>query len=200
MPLYKHRATFASPLKGLSIVPEQPPEPPEPTFSQQELQQQVEHARKEGMQMAQQQLNPRIQELHQQAVNLQSGVLQTLENNYGSVVQEVYERMPALVHALLQRVLIEVKMTPETVKAIVLDTLSELSSEAEQMEVRLCPSDLKLLQENDHELDSRYPHLSFRQDNSLKPGDCLLHSRFGLVDARVETKLQKILEDLKGKS
>lgn len=200
MPLYKHSARFHAALKGLAIIPEKPPEPPAPTYNEAQLQQRVQAARQEGLNQGHQQLAPQIQQLRQQAATLQASVLSGIEKRFEGFTGELYGRLPDWLMALMRRVLVEVTMTPEALKAIVEDTLSEISSEAEQMEIRLCPADLKLLQENDHELDTRYPKLTFREDKSLSSGDCLLHSRFGLVDARIETKLNKIIEDLKAQA
>lgn len=199
MPLYKHTAQFSAPLKGLSIVPEQPPVPPEPVFSKEQLEKAVADARTQATQMAQSQLVPQIQQAREQAEQLQTGVFSQLDNRFESVMHEMYERMPELVMILVKRVLCEVTMTEESIKAIVLDTLSEISSEAEKMEVRLAPGDLELLKDADNELENRFPNLNFKADKTLSSGDCMLHSRFGVVDARVETKLQKIFDDLKHK-
>lgn len=199
MPLYKHSVRLDAPLKGLSIVPDQPPEPPAPTYSEEQLQQAVQEARAQAQAEAQQQFAPQIQQMHQHASAIQNGVLQGMEQKFDDVVRQVYERMPDMVLTLVRRVLLDVKMTPEAVQSIVLDTLSEISSESEQMEIRLSVEDLQLLKRSDANFETRFPRLTFKEDPSLKPGDCMLHSRFGLVDARVDTKLEKIADDLKGK-
>ncbi len=199
MPLYKHTAHFDAPLKGLRILPELPPEPPKPTFSEEQLRQAVEEARARATQIAQSQLAPQIQQARQQALTLQNGVLTKLNGQFDSVLKEVYARMPELMMALVRRVLIDVEMTPEILKGIVINTLSEISSESEKMEVRLNPADLQLLQNNDNQLENRFPQLTFKADPTLSSGDCMMNSRFGLVDARVQTKLQKIFDDLQAK-
>jgi flagellar assembly protein FliH len=49
----------------------------------------------------------------------------------------------------------------------------------------------------DAELEQKYPGIKMTADPELTPGDCLAKSRFGLIDARVLTKLQNVARSLK---
>ncbi len=49
-------------------------------------------------------------------------------------------------------------------------------------------------------LAEKYPNVSFSENDTLGRGDCLLNSRFGLVDGRVSTRLEAIEESMGGKS
>lgn len=202
MHLYRHTAAFDADLKGLTVAPQKPTEPPPNTYTEEELNQQVEAARKEAYKEAENEWKPKLEAAQNQFEEHKSqldATLKQLDGRFEEFVKEVYERMPDLVMALVQRVLVSTEVSSEAVKSIVEDTLREISSEAEKMDISLCPDDLAKLQSHQEELQGRYPHLNFHEDKNLQPGDCMLNSRFGVVDARVETKLKKIQQDLRGK-
>ena len=197
MYLSRHTATFDAPVKGISIAPSVPPEPPAPTFSEEEVQQRENAARTQATQQAQQEANQQIVQLRQQASTLQTGALQKLDGEFQNLIHQVNTRLPELVIALVKRVLVDVKIDADTVKAIVDETISEISSENEAMEVRLSPNDLRIMEWMVPQFQNSYPNLTFKEDAALQPGDCLLNSRFGLIDATVEKKLQILEQDLK---
>jgi flagellar biosynthesis/type III secretory pathway protein FliH len=53
--------------------------------------------------------------------------------------------------------------------------------------------------END-DLGDKYPSVTFVEDDTLGRGDCLLESRYGLVDGRVATRLSAIEESMSSKA
>ena len=59
------------------------------------------------------------------------------------------------------------------------------------MEVMLSPTDLALISGVDKEFDQKYPGIRLSSDPELIPGDCRAKSRFGMIDARIFTKLHK---------
>jgi len=65
------------------------------------------------------------------------------------------------------------------------------------VEVFLSASDFarvdRLMQEYEH----KYPGIKLTVDPELLPGDCRAKSRFGMIDARVFTKLQNVARSLK---
>jgi flagellar assembly protein FliH len=54
-----------------------------------------------------------------------------------------------------------------------------------------------LVQGVDAELEQKYPGIKLTTDPELTPGDCVAKSRFGMIDARVLTKLQNVARSLK---
>ena len=40
--------------------------------------------------------------------------------------------------------------------------------------------------------------VKLHEDKALGKGDCVIKSRFGIVDGRIETKLKKVEEELRG--
>ena len=200
MSSYKHIAKFEAPLKGITVAPGRPPEPPAHVFTEAEVKEREDAARAEGTTQAEQQANQQIVQLRQQAAGMQSGIFQKLDSDFQSLITEVNGRLPTLIMTLVRRVLIDVKIDADTVKAIVDDTLFQISGETEKMEIRISPGDMEIMQWMVPQFENKYPNLTFKEDPSLSSGDCVLNSRYGLVDATVATKLGKIADDLKGDS
>jgi flagellar assembly protein FliH len=65
------------------------------------------------------------------------------------------------------------------------------------VELRLHPQDLALVRGVDAELEQKYPGIKLTAAPELTPGDCVAKSRFGMIDARVLTKLQNVAKSLK---
>ena len=57
-------------------------------------------------------------------------------------------------------------------------------------------TDAALLEKIKPDWLDRYPGLRIRTDAALKPGDCQVRSRFGLTDARLQTKLTALERNL----
>ena len=69
------------------------------------------------------------------------------------------------------------------------EALAELFPERDNLELVVSVRDAALLEKLNPEWLRRYPALRIRADASLVPGDCQVRSRFGLTDARLQTKL-----------
>jgi flagellar assembly protein FliH len=69
------------------------------------------------------------------------------------------------------------------------EALNELFPERENLELVVSSRDAALLERLNPAWLSRYPGLRIRAEAALAPGDCQVRSRFGLTDARLQTKL-----------
>jgi flagellar assembly protein FliH len=78
------------------------------------------------------------------------------------------------------------------------EALEQLFPERDGLELSLCPRDAELLGHVNPEWLARYPGLKVKQDANLSPGDCQVRSRFGLTDARQQTKLTVLSHGLTG--
>jgi len=63
---------------------------------------------------------------------------------------------------------------------------------------RKLPQDADLLENINPEWRKRYPGLQLTRDASLRRGDVMVRSRFGLIDSRQQTKLQALTHSLTG--
>jgi len=153
-------------------------------------------------------------------------VLATLQNQFSEMTQELIKRLPELTIALTERILGEISLDRDMIVGIVTNLIGEFATEDEKLEVFLSPEDLKLLKAGDklakedpeevpetddfsgalaglfdgiggsEALLEGYPNVVFHEDPELGQGDCQIKSRFGLVDGRILTKLNKVAQEL----
>lgn len=175
-PLRKVRLTYAGPPAVSTTQVE--------TLVAEAVQQAREAAEDEGKQQL---LEARVEYQH-----LHDQVLGSINERYESLVDEIHSRLPGLLMAGLRRLLPEVALNGDAVEQLVMDTARGLLEKGEAIEVRLCEADLAALREASPDFEARHPRLTFTSDGGLGRGDCLISSRYGQVDARVEVKLNRL--------
>ncbi len=79
---------------------------------------------------------------------------------------------------------------------LIQDALKEVSEDNAYVEIFISPQDWEILSLEDESWTSGYSRVSFFKDDQLKRGDCMLKSRFGLIDGRMEKKISKIEKEL----
>lgn len=127
---------------------------------------------------------------------LRAGVIEKMGQSYEEVLKEISQRLPGLVTTAVERLLGGVTLEAEHIANIVEEVLNTSAPENENLEVCLCEEDYKKLVESQNAVVSKYTKVTFKTDPSLSAGDCIVSSRFGLVDARVETKLEQVKDEL----
>lgn len=140
--------------------------------------------------------NRQLAEQREEIVAHQKQVLQHMDRQVESLVREVQQRLPALLFALVERVLEGVELTGSQVSQLVESVLQEYAHhEGEILDIYLSPEDLRRLKDYQSEVgENPSPHLTFHADTKLKCGDCQIRSRFGLLDARLATRVAKLKE------
>jgi flagellar assembly protein FliH len=138
----------------------------------------------------------------QQMVELRSDI-ERLEGVFGkfaqietTLVAELRDALPALALDLARRLLAGYEPPPAVVAGICEEALAELFPERENLVLAVSGRDAALLEKLNPEWLHRYPGLQIQADASLRPGDCQVRSRFGLTDARLQTKLAALEEGL----
>ena len=127
---------------------------------------------------------------------LRDEVLQKLGALEPALVGQLRAALPALALDLARRLLAGYEPPAEAVSRLCEEALAELFPERENLELSLSPRDAALLEALGPEWRERYPGLRVRIDPALAPGDCQVRSRFGLTDARRETKLAALAQSL----
>jgi flagellar assembly protein FliH len=127
---------------------------------------------------------------------LSEGVFKKLTGLEPLITRQLRDALPALALDLARRLLAGFEPTPEIVSRICEEALGEIFPERDNLELSLSPRDAALLEKLNPDWLRRYPGLRIRSDASLQPGDCLVRSRFGLTDARVQTKLNALQHNL----
>lgn len=129
---------------------------------------------------------------------LQNNLLKTLQGTFPRVVQDCEATMISLALEAAQRLVAGMPVTAELVEATVREAI-EQANDTSELEVLVNEGDLSLLQRAKSPLlDANTGPQKIRLSVSpeVAPGGCLVHTRFGTVDARRETKWQNLRQTL----
>jgi flagellar assembly protein FliH len=135
-------------------------------------------------------------EIRSEVAQLSSGVLEKLTALEPALAKQLRDALPALAVDIAKHLLAGYEPPAETIDRLCRDALEQLFPERENLELILCPRDADLLNQLDPGWLERYPGLKIRADLTLAPGDCQVRSRFGLTDARQQTKLEALARAL----
>ncbi|HEX2853451.1 MAG TPA: FliH/SctL family protein [Opitutaceae bacterium] len=127
---------------------------------------------------------------------LSDGILQKLSRMEPQLFSQLREALPGLAVEIARRLLAGYEPTPEIVSKVCEEALGELFPERENLELAISAHDAALLEKITPEWKDRYPGLRIRAEATFGPGDCQVRSRFGVTDARLQTKLTALEHSL----
>ena len=125
-----------------------------------------------------------------------NGVIETLRGAVPQVVQETETALIGLALESARKVVAGMPVNAKTVEAVVREALEQVEDTAE-ITIQLHAEDLELLQKHKAEILSGKPGsgpLRFVNSQDVTRGGCLVQTRFGIIDARRETKLDQLRE------
>ncbi len=131
-------------------------------------------------------------------IELQSGVLRSLQQAVPSVTRECEEAMVALALEIAGKLVGDLPVSSEMVEASVREALDSVE-QTSNLTVMLNPMDFELLQKANAPLllsDVEGERLKFQTSPQVSRGGCLVQTNFGVLDARRETKLQALKQSL----
>lgn len=131
-------------------------------------------------------------EIRAEVAQLSNGVLARLAAAEAGLLDELRGQLPALALDLARHLLAGYEPPAETIGRLCSEALEQLFPERENLELLLCPRDAELFTTLNPGWQERYPALKVRPDPGLSPGDCQVRSRFGLTDARQQSKLDAL--------
>lgn len=167
-------------------------------FTETEVAAKLEAAYHKGVDATREAVDQKLVEMRVDMQQLSEGVLSKLSQVESATTAQLREALPALAVDLARRLLAGYEPSAEVVGKLCHDALQQLFPEREGLELSLCPRDAALLEEVNPGWLARYPGLKVKTDANLQPGDCLVRSRFGLTDARQQTKLTVLAHGLTG--
>jgi flagellar assembly protein FliH len=100
--------------------------------------------------------------------------------------------LPQLVTEATARVVAGLPVDAVFVRNVVDDLLNDVAPGAENVEVQLCAEDVAKVSGFDQELRHKFPTLRVVENKDIKPGDCLVKTRFGVLDGRISSKLKAV--------
>lgn len=127
---------------------------------------------------------------------MSEGVFKQLANVEPAIVAQLRDTLPSLAIEIARRLLAGYEPPADVVSRICEEALNEIFPERENLELSVSPRDAAMLEKLNPDWLRRYPGLRIRSEATMRPGDCQVRSRFGLTDARLDTKLAALQHSL----
>lgn len=162
------------------------------------LREREEAAYQNGRQEGERALSEQLLQQRNEIVELQHGVLHSLQQILPQVVRETESALIQLALESAQKVVAGLPIKVSLVEAVVREALSQVEGTTE-ITVQLHPDDLALLRKHESPLLNDSPeagHIRFTHSPDATRGGCIVQTRFGIIDARRETKLEQLSKTL----
>lgn len=161
--------------------PEPEPEPEQAAY---------QRGRRDGEKALSEQLVQQRTELLQ----LHQGVVESLRAIVPRLTRETEKALIELALEAARKVVAGMPIDTKTVEAIVREAVSHVEDTTE-ISIQLHPDDLALLRKHQSPILKELPEtgpLRFTHSAEVPRGGCIVHTQFGLLDARRETKIEQL--------
>jgi len=125
-------------------------------------------------------------------LEVQNGLLDSLQQVIPRLVKECEKGLVSLAVEVAEKLVAGQPVSSELVEAVVREALEQVEESA-SFTVQLHPEDLALLQMVNSPLllpSGGLEQVSFQPSETVSRGGCLVHTRFGTIDARREAKIE----------
>lgn len=116
------------------------------------------------------------------------------EEFYQNAEPDVIKLVMSIAEKVIGRIVLENK---EMIRSVVHQALEKAIGD--RITVKLNPTDYKQIMEGEHEFRDvidRTRRLTFREDESILPGGCIVETEVGTIDAQIDTQLKAIRKAL----
>jgi flagellar assembly protein FliH len=165
-------------------------------FAESEVASATQEAYSRGIDAARGAADQQMVEFRADIEQLRDGIFNRISQVEPLLMAQLREALPGLAIEIARRLLAGYEPPPEVISNLCEEALAELFPERENLELAVGPRDAEFLNKLNPQWKERYPALRIRVENTLKPGDCQVRSRFGLTDARQATKLSALAHSL----
>ena len=162
------------------------------------LREREDAAYQSGRRDAEKVLREQMQSQQKDWAVLLNGVVDSLKNVMPRMIQETESALMNLALESAQKVVASLPIDVAMVEAVVREALRQVEDSAD-MVVQLHPEDLALLRQQESPLLSgvlESGSFRFAASSEVTRGGCIVQTRFGLVDARREIKLEQLRKTL----
>ena len=131
-------------------------------------------------------------------IEIQNGIFQSLRDALPTTIHDCETSLVTLAFEVAQKLVADLPITADSVAATIREALDQ-AQEAGECWVQLHPDDLALVERlNTPQAlpNGATERLHFEASPAVTRGGCLVKTRFGLVDARRETKLELLKKSL----
>jgi flagellar assembly protein FliH len=143
-------------------------------------------------------LSQQLLQQRNEMAELQRGVVDSLRRALPQVILEAQTALIQLALESAQKIVAGLPVSPEMIEAVVREALRQVEDTAE-IAIQLHPEDLALLRKHNSPILNGVPEagpLRFTGSADVTRGGCLVQTRFGLIDARRETKVEQLRQTL----
>lgn len=165
-------------------------------YTEAELARQTQAAYQRGFDAARAEADQQVVDLRAEVGRLRDGIFARLMALEPEMLAQLRESLPGLAVDMARRLLAGLEPPAEMVSRICEEALAEIFPERENLELLVSPRDAALLEELKPNWLVAFPGLRITAEPTLKAGDCQVRSRFGLADARLETKVTALQDSL----
>ena len=151
-----------------------------------------------GKQDGERALSEQLLRQRNELIELQNGVLKSLTDSITHVTSECEGAMVALALEIAGKLVADMPITSEIVEAAVREALASVEQKG-SLAVLLNPMDYEMLQTANAPVlltDIGGERMKFQPSPQVTRGGCMIHTNFGIVDARRETKLDALKQSL----
>lgn len=161
------------------------------------LQERAEEGFERGRLQAEQSLTIQIVSQRTEMVQLQNGVLKSLNDAVSQVVRETENTLIELALATATRLVAGLPVDATLVETVMREALAQVEETA-NVHVLLHPEDLALLKGSDGALahEAATGRLRLAPSPEVSRGGCVVRTHFGDIDARRETKVNQMRKAL----
>ena len=143
-------------------------------------------------------LNEQLLQQRNETVELQRGILDSLQTTLPKVAHEAETALIDLALESAKKIVAGMPVDVAMVESTVREALRQAEDTAEIV-IQLHPDDLALLRQHQAEILNGLPEsgpLRFSHSSEIGRGGCIIQTRFGLIDARRETKIEQLRQSL----
>jgi flagellar assembly protein FliH len=184
----KASLSFINPLKSVYLAGQGTI----PRFSAEDMSRARQEARQETSEAVSQAYDEQVTKLKADVSAIVERILSGMVQKHEDALEQVRTLLPDLVREAMSRVVSGITWEENAIKGVVVDLLAEVAPGAENVEVQLCRVDLARLEKFQPQMRQKFPTLQFSVNDELGSGDCIVKTRFGVLDGRISTKIQSV--------
>jgi flagellar assembly protein FliH len=185
--------TLSQPLRDVRLIS------PSSRIETETLQREVvEAAYERGRREAEKALSEQLIQQRNEMLELQQGVLSSLRNAMPQLIRESEQALIDLALEVAQKIVVGIPISSEMIEAAIREAVGQIEQNTD-ITVQLHSDDLALLRKHDSPIFAGLPGadtLKFSGSPDVSRGGCILQTRFGLLDARRETKIEQLKKSL----
>ena len=188
MELPKASLSFSEPLKLVYLAGQGATA----RFSADDLTKARDEARQEAAQAVTLAYDAEISKLKEDVSAVVEKVLKDIVQQHADALEEMRCILPILVQEAVTRIVGNFQWDDAAIKGVVADLLAEVAPGSENVEVQLCRVDMARVEQFQNQLRQKFPSLRFAVNDDLVSGDCMVKTKFGMLDGRIATKIKAV--------